>query len=90
VHAPDALVYAQARDSITGFLRQAYWNGYGRKQLTLKHGKLWAQYSLRRMLRTNGASFWGFLRMGWGFFGYMAARRRKGMPASLAATGGKS
>lgn len=90
VHAEDAIVYAQARDSITGFLRQAYWNGYGRKQLTLKHGKLWAQYSLGRMLRTNGASFWGLLRMAWGFFGYMAARRRKGLPSSLGATGGQS
>ncbi|MHB8634734.1 MAG: glycosyltransferase, partial [Thermoplasmatota archaeon] len=57
VHSDDAIVYAQARDSITGFLRQAYWNGYGRKQLTLKHGRLWHEYSLGQMLRTNGASF---------------------------------
>lgn len=75
VHADDALVYAQARDSITGFLRQAYWNGYGRKQLTRKHGRLWSSYKLRDMLRLQGASFWGLLRMGWGFLGYMRARR---------------
>ena len=77
VHVPEAIVYAQARDSITGFLRQAYWNGYGRKQLTAKHGRLWHQYSLGRLLRINGASFWGVLRMAWGFLGYMAARTRR-------------
>ena len=47
VHVPGAIVYARARDSVTGFLRQAYWNGYGRKQLTRKHGRLWSQYQFR-------------------------------------------
>jgi glycosyltransferase involved in cell wall biosynthesis len=74
VHAPDAIVYAQTRDSITGFLRQAYWNGYGRKQLTVKHGRLWSQYRLADMLRRQGGSFWGLLRMGFGFFGYTSAK----------------
>lgn len=74
VHAPDAIVYARARESISGFLAQAYWNGYGRKQLTRKHGRLWAQYSMGSMVRQHGASFWGSLRMVWGMFGYLAAR----------------
>lgn len=72
-HAPDAIVYARARDSITGFLKQAYWNGYGRKQLTEKHGSLWHQYKLRQMISFNG-SFWGLARMGMGFLGYMRAK----------------
>lgn len=74
VHAPDAIVYARARESISGFLHQAYWNGYGRKQLTAKHGRLWSQYRLGDLVRRNGASLWGLLRMGWGLFGYMAAK----------------
>ncbi|HET6398669.1 MAG TPA: glycosyltransferase [Candidatus Thermoplasmatota archaeon] len=76
VHAPDALVYARARDSITGFVKQAYWNGYGRKQLTRKHGRLWADYSFRDMVRHQGGSFWGLLRMGAGAVGYLTAKRR--------------
>lgn len=73
-HAADAIVYARARDSITGFLRQAYWNGYGRKQLTRKHGRLWHEYRLWDLVRLQGASFWGLLRMAWGFLGYIDAK----------------
>lgn len=73
-HVPEAIVYARARDSVTGFLRQAYWNGYGRKQLTRKHGKLWRQYQFRGMARVHGGSFWGLLRIGVGMLGYIDAK----------------
>lgn len=74
VHAPEAIVYARARESVNGFLHQAYWNGYGRKQLTRKHGRLWSQYRVGDLMRRNGASFWGLLRMGSGLLGYMGAK----------------
>lgn len=77
VHAPDAIVYARARDSINGFLRQAYWNGYGRKQLTAKHGRLWKQYSFRDMAKRQGGSLWGWMRVGAGMFGYLDAKMGK-------------
>ncbi len=73
-HVPDALIYARARDSVSGFLRQAYWNGYGRKQLTLKHGRLWHQYSFGDMIRIQGGSFWGLARMAAGTAGYLKAK----------------
>lgn len=81
VSAPDAIVYARARDSITGFLRQAYWNGYGRKQLTVKHGRLWHEYSFRDLARRQGASFWGLLRAGAGMVGYLDAKLGRRPPA---------
>jgi glycosyltransferase involved in cell wall biosynthesis len=71
--AEDAVVYHRARDSISGFLNQAYWNGYGRKQLTLKHGSLWSDYSFGRMIRSQ-ASFWGLVRLAAASFGYMACK----------------
>ena len=80
VRAPDAIVYARARDSIGGFLRQAYWNGYGRKQLTRKHGRLWREYSLGRMLRLQGGSLWGLLRIFAGLVGYLDAKRGRKAP----------
>lgn len=80
VHEPDAIVYAKARDSITGFLRQAYWNGYGRKQLTAKHGKLWSQYSFRQMTRTLGG-LWGTMRMLSGMVGYLDAKLGRKAPS---------
>jgi glycosyltransferase involved in cell wall biosynthesis len=79
-HEPEAIVYAKARDSITGFLRQAYWNGYGRKQLTRKHGRLWSQYSFRKLM-TGFGSFWGLLRSAAGMVGYLDAKLGRKVPS---------
>lgn len=73
VRARDAIVYHRARDSVAGFLKQAFWNGYGRKQLTLKHGQLWHEYSFRKMLR-NEWHLWGILRMAWATLGYLRCK----------------
>ncbi|MBW3581645.1 MAG: glycosyltransferase [Euryarchaeota archaeon] len=75
-HTKRALVYARARDSIKGFMRQAYWNGYGRKQLTLKHGRLWGEYSLGRMLARQ-STFWGLVRIGMAFLGYVHCKLKE-------------
>ncbi|HUR61843.1 MAG TPA: glycosyltransferase [Candidatus Thermoplasmatota archaeon] len=87
VHAPDAIVYARARDSVGGFMRQAYWNGYGRKQLTQKHGSLWKDYRLSRMARIHGASAWSLLRLGAGLVGYLDAKMGRLPPAHRPAPG---
>ncbi|MGB0651852.1 MAG: glycosyltransferase [Thermoplasmatota archaeon] len=79
-HAPQAIVYAKARGSITGFLKQAYWNGFGRKQLTVKHGGLWHEYSFKDMIALNGSSFWGAARMAAGLAGYLAAKAGRTPP----------
>jgi glycosyltransferase involved in cell wall biosynthesis len=47
---PTAVVYHHVRTTFLRFLIQAFWNGYGRKQLTEKHGNLWGKYRLRRLL----------------------------------------
>ncbi|HTT14184.1 MAG TPA: glycosyltransferase [Thermoplasmata archaeon] len=48
-YAPQAVVYHQARGNFVRFVYQAFWNGYGRKQLTEKHGSLWGRYRHRRL-----------------------------------------
>jgi glycosyltransferase involved in cell wall biosynthesis len=50
-YIPDALVYHRMRPTWVRFLYQAFWNGYGRKQLTEKHGTLWGNYRYRRLLQ---------------------------------------
>jgi glycosyltransferase involved in cell wall biosynthesis len=45
-----AVVYHSARPTLLRFLYQAFWNGYGRKQLTEKHGTLWGNYRVRRLI----------------------------------------
>jgi GT2 family glycosyltransferase len=47
---PQAIIYHETRPTLFRFFYQAFWNGYGRKQLTEKHGSLWARYRYRRLL----------------------------------------
>jgi len=66
---PDAIVLHHMRGTFVRFLYQAFWNGYGRKQLTEKHGSLWARYRLRRLLAgQKGAIAWA--RLAAAFAGY--------------------
>ncbi len=66
---PGAIVYHRTRDSYYDFVRQAFWNGAGRKQLTLKHGALWSHYRPLEMLRQK-TTFWSLLRLSAAFLGY--------------------
>ncbi len=66
-----AIVYHRTRDSYFDFLRQAFWNGAGRKQLTLKHGSLWSRYRPLEMARRE-ANFWSLVRMAGALLGYVA------------------
>ncbi len=50
VYTPDAIVYHHMRGNFVRFLYQAFWNGYGRKQLTEKHGNLWGRYRVRQLI----------------------------------------
>jgi glycosyltransferase involved in cell wall biosynthesis len=47
---PSAVVYHHVRATFLRFLYQAFWNGYGRKQLTEKHGSLWGRYRLGQLI----------------------------------------
>ncbi len=61
-YEPTALVYHHMRSTFVRFLYQAFWNGYGRKQLTEKQGSLWGSYRVRRLLAgQRGAIAWARL-----------------------------
>jgi glycosyltransferase involved in cell wall biosynthesis len=67
---PAAVVYHYMRESFVRFLYQAFWNGYGRKQLTEKHGNLWGRYRVRRLLSgQKGPIAWA--RLAAAFGGYV-------------------
>ncbi len=72
-HNEEAIIYAMARDTFMGFFKQAFWNGFGRKQLTLKHGKLWASYSFKEMMAGN-INTWAMIRLFFGMQGYMVCK----------------
>lgn len=68
-YVPEARVYHEVRGTLLRFLVQAYWNGYGRKQLTEKQGALWANYRYRRLL-TGQRSVIAWARLLAAFAGY--------------------
>ena len=75
----DMVVYHRTRGTMGGFVKQAFWNGYGRKQLTMKHGSLWSNYDPRKMFDRN-LEFWGLVRLVAAFLGYGYAKVNAKLP----------
>jgi glycosyltransferase involved in cell wall biosynthesis len=72
------VVYHKERSTIISFFKQAFWNGFGRKQLTRKHGSLWGSYNPGEMLEKQ-IGFWWLARTSvafMGYFSYLMAHRR--------------
>lgn len=76
-YCEDAAVYHRTRGSAFDFLKQALWNGAGRKQLTSKHGQLWSNYRPLEMVRRTQTA-WSLARLlaaSLGYVGYKAFGR---------------
>jgi glycosyltransferase involved in cell wall biosynthesis len=72
VYRPMAIVYHRARESFVGFFKQSFWYGFGRKELTLRHGSLWSSYDPIEMVRVSREeNIWKILRLLFSAFGYM-------------------
>ncbi len=67
----NAIVYNKVREDISSFLKQAYWNGYGRAQLNKKHGNVWKMYSIKSMVETGQFNTFGIVRLIFAFIGYL-------------------
>lgn len=65
----EAVVYHKARPTFYKFYEQAFWNGAGRKQLTLKHGRLWRNYRPFEMFKRE-ANIWSLTRLLLALLGY--------------------
>jgi len=66
-----AIIYRTSAKNLFEFLKQSFWYGYGRKQLSNKHGKLWEDYSTKNIFKTQ-FNFKGILRLFFGFIGYLS------------------
>ena len=69
-YEPEAIVYNRTRGSYYDFARQAFWNGAGRKQLTLKHGALWTSYRPRELFHRRATPS-SILRLSGALLGYV-------------------
>ena len=70
VYNPNAVIYHRTKATVYRFFRQAFWNGAGRKQLTMKHGKLWGSYDPLKMFKQK-MTMWAFIRLGVAVMGYI-------------------
>lgn len=79
---PEAIVYHRVRESIRGFIKQSFWYGFGRKELTLKHGSLWSKYDPIEMVKiTANESIWKLVRLFFSAFGYFTCKFTMGKGA---------
>ncbi len=75
IYHPEAIVYHRVRESIRGFIKQSFWYGFGRKELTLKHGSLWSKYEPIEMVKiTANENIWKLVRLGISSFGYFTCK----------------
>ncbi|WP_019178116.1 glycosyltransferase [Methanomassiliicoccus luminyensis] len=70
IYNNDAVVYRRTKSTVYAFFKQAFWNGAGRKQLTLKHGNLWGKYDPLKMFKQK-MTFWALLRLIVALMGYI-------------------
>jgi glycosyltransferase involved in cell wall biosynthesis len=78
----NALVYHRMKESFVKFFKQAFWNGWGRKQLTMKHGRLWSSYKPQRLLETS-KSVWAVSRLSFAVLGYVICKFYEKSPYAL-------
>lgn len=78
----NALVYHRMKESFIKFFKQAFWNGWGRKQLTMKHGRLWSSYKPQRLLETS-KSMWAMARLSFAVLGYVICKFYEKSPYTL-------
>ena len=79
VYAKRAIVYHRGRETLKGWFKQSFWYGFGRKELTVKHGNLWEKYDPVDMVKINkDEGVWKLIRLGIAFWGYMMCKVVKG------------
>ncbi len=70
IYNDDAIVYHKTRENLYSFSKQAFWNGAGRKQLTLKYGRLWSSYRPLELFRRK-MTFYALVRVLMALLGYV-------------------
>ncbi len=66
----ECVVYNKTRDNYSQFAKQAFWNGYGRRQLKRKNLKIWRTIEKGEKIG-NGPLFPHMVRLGFGALGYL-------------------
>jgi len=66
----NAVVYRRTAENPYSLIKQSFWYGYGRKQLSIKHKNLWKTYSANQIF-SGHMSLLGITRLMFGLIGYV-------------------
>lgn len=73
-YCPECVIYHRARSTVFGFLEQAFWNGFGRKQLTRKHKDVWSHFKASEIFKPEVINFWYIIRGASALVGYFTCK----------------
>ncbi len=73
-YCPEGVIYHRARSTMVGFVEQAFWNGFGRKQLTSKHVNVWGHFKASEIFQPKIINFWYIIRGMSALVGYITCK----------------
>ncbi|MGC8506374.1 MAG: glycosyltransferase [Thermoplasmata archaeon] len=73
-YCDECVIYHRTRSTVIGFIQQAFWNGFGRKQLTRKHQHVWSHFKPSALFDPKVINFWYIIRGVSAIVGYVTCR----------------
>lgn len=70
----ECIIYHRTRSTFVGFIEQAFWNGYGRKQLNNKHLDVWSHFKFSEIFKPDVINFWYVVRAATALLGYITCK----------------
>ena len=77
------IIYHIGSETLKSFIKKSFWYGFGRKELSIRHGSLAAGYDALGLVKIGKEeSIWKLIRLFFGFLGYLLAIAIGGKPES--------
>jgi len=70
----DCIIYHRTKSTFVGFIEQAFWNGFGRKQLNNKHLDVWSHFRFSEIFKPDVINFWYVVRAATALLGYTTCK----------------
>lgn len=72
VYNPKMIIRHMGAETANSFIKKAFWYGFGRKELQIRHGSIWSNYNIKDMVKIKkGQSWWKLIRLAIAFLGYI-------------------
>jgi glycosyltransferase involved in cell wall biosynthesis len=74
VYAEKAVIHHMGSENLNSFIKKSFWYGFGRKELSLRHGSLASKYNAIGLVKIEkDETIWKLVRLFFGFLGYLLA-----------------